>query len=112
MSGTVMVIELNRLLIGWMNYYRFSRSSWILSRLDSWIRRKSRCLRLKQLKRAKAIGRFLLRAGVNRNNAWKLAGSSKGWWRMSGTLQAHLSMNVQWFEELGLVSLSARWQML
>jgi hypothetical protein len=31
---------------------------------------------------------------------------------MSGTLQAHLAMKVQWFEELGLVSLSARWQML
>jgi len=34
------------------------------------------------------------------------------WWRMSGTLQANLAMNVQWFEELGLVSLSSRWQML
>ena len=111
-SLTDMVAELNRLLIGWMNYYRFSRSSWILSNLDSWIRRKSRCLRLKQLKRARTIGRFLLRAGVNRDNAWKLAGSSKGWWRMSGTLQVHLAMKVQWFEELGLVSLSSRWQML
>lgn len=109
---TDMIAELNRLLIGWMNYYCFSRSSWILSRLDSWIRRRSRCFRLKQLKRAKTIGRFLLRAGINRNKAWKLAGSSKGWWRMSGTLQANLSMNVQWFEELGLVSLSSRWQML
>jgi hypothetical protein len=48
----------------------------------------------------------------DRDNVWKLAGSSKGWWRMSGTLQAHLAMNVRWFEELGLVSLSSRWQML
>lgn len=109
---TDLIAELNRLLVGWMNYYRFSRSSWILSKLDSWIRRKSRCLRLKQLKRAKTIGRFLLRAGVNRDNAWKLAGRSKGWWRMSGTLQVHLAMKVQGFEELGLVSLLSRWQML
>jgi RNA-directed DNA polymerase len=112
MYKAIMIAELNRLLIGWMNYYRFSRSSWILSKLDSWIRRKSRCLRLKQLKRATTIVRFLLRSGVNRNNAWKLAGSSKGWWRMSGTLQSHLAMKVQCFEELGLVSLSSRWQML
>jgi hypothetical protein len=31
---------------------------------------------------------------------------------MSGTLQVHLAMKVQWFEELGLVSLLSRWQML
>ena len=107
-----MIAELNRLLVGWMHYYGFSRSRWILSKLDSWIRRKSRCLRLKQLKRAKTIGRFLFRAGANRDNAWKLSGSSKGWWRMSGTLQVHLAMKVQGFEELGLVSLLSRWQML
>jgi len=31
---------------------------------------------------------------------------------MSGKLQVHLVMNGQCFEELGLVSLSAGWQML
>jgi len=33
----------------------------------------------------------------------------KGWWRMSGTPQAHEAMPIQWFQEIGLISLTNRY---
>ncbi|MBI9018673.1 MAG: hypothetical protein JEZ07_15575 [Phycisphaerae bacterium] len=45
------IARLNRMLIGWTNYYRYIRSDSKLKELDSWIRRKLRVIKLKQLKR-------------------------------------------------------------
>lgn len=44
-------------------------------------------------------------AGVPEWQAWTLALSGKGLWRLSGTPQLHQMMNLQWFKEQGLKSL-------
>ena len=44
--------ELNQFLTGWVAYYRHAACKSHLQRMDEWIRRKLRCLRLKQRKRA------------------------------------------------------------
>lgn len=99
------ISRLNLLVVGWVAYYRYADSSWHLDDLDKWIRRKLRCVKLKQLKRASGIGRFLMSRGLPRDVAWRLAGSSRGWWRMSCSPQSHRSMPVRWFGEQGLKSL-------
>ncbi len=104
-----MIGELNSYLTGWVTYFRYAACKGHLQRLDEWIRRKLRCVRLKQRKRAKPIADFLQSLGVSEENAWKLALSGKGWWRKSGTSQAHQAMNIAWFRTQGLVSLSERY---
>jgi len=111
-SLTEKIARLNRLLNGWMAYYRLSRSRSVLERLDEWIRRKLRVLKLKQLKRRFTIWKFYRSRGVPAKSAWLAALSGKGWWRLSGTPQSHESMNLKWFEGLGLTSLAVRWQTL
>jgi len=49
------ILELNRYLNGWISYFRLSASISVFSKFDSWIRRKLRCYRLKQRKRAYSI---------------------------------------------------------
>ncbi len=44
---------------GWLNYFRYARCKGLLKNLDSWIRRKLRCYRLKQCKRVITLQRFL-----------------------------------------------------
>ena len=78
----------------------------LLPELDGWIRRKLRCYRLKQLNRACAIARFLMSRGLDREASWTLGGSGKGWWRLSKTRQLHRAMGLDWFSEIGLLSLS------
>lgn len=103
------VDELNSLLTGWVNYFRFARCKTHLERLDEWIRHRLRCVKLKQRKRAKSISDFLKSCGVPTGRSWSLGASGKGWWRMAGSPGAHEAMNTNWFTRLGLVSLTVRY---
>lgn len=107
-----MISELNSFLTGWVTYFRHARCRSHLQRLDEWTRRKLRCVRLKQRKRAKPIADFLQELGVPARRAWILALSGKGWWRMAGTPQACEAMNLTWFKTQGLVCLTERYATL
>lgn len=104
-----MIRELNSYLTGWVTYFRYAACRSHLQRLDEWIRRKLRCVRLKQRKRAKPIADFLQSLGVPEWSAWRLALSGKGWWRKSRTPQANQAMTIVWFKTQGLVSLFERY---
>jgi RNA-directed DNA polymerase len=104
-----MVSEVNSFTAGWVTYFRHAACKRALSDLDDWLRRKLRCVRLKQCKRAKPIANFLKERGVPARRAWLLAASGKGWWPLAKSPQAHEAMTLSWFEEIGLVSLSNRY---
>lgn len=94
------VNELDRLIRGWVHYFRYAQARQTLLRLDEWLRRKLRCYRLKQCKRAVGIARFLMERGIRPDQAWALGGSGKGWWRKSLSPQAHRAMGKDWFREI------------
>lgn len=104
-----MIQELNSYLTGWVTYFRYAACKSHLRQMDEWIRRKLRCVRLKQRKRVKAIADFLQRLGVPERSAWRLALSGKGWWRKAGSPQACQAMTIAWFRERGLVNLTERY---
>ena len=106
------VTELNALIRGWVAYFRLAKAARTMRNLDRWLRRKFRCLKLKQCKRAVGIARFLQERGVERNAAWKLGGSGKGWWRIALSPQAHRAMGKKWFEEIGLAGFTDRYTKL
>jgi RNA-directed DNA polymerase len=107
-----MIRELNSFLTGWVTYFRHAACKTHLTELDGWIRRKLRCVRLKQCKRTKPIADFLRRLGVPLRNAWLTALSGKGWWRLSASPSATQAMSNQWLESLGLVNLVQRYATL
>ena len=107
-----MVGELNSFLAGWVTYFRHARCGRQLRRLDGWIRRKLRCVRLKQCKRTKAQADFLRSLGVPEWRAWILALSGKGWWRKSLSPQATEAMTLAWFDGQGLIPLADRFRAL
>ena len=51
------------------------------------------------------LAMWLQQQGVTESNAWKLAMSDKGWWRLPQTLQVNHATPIKWFKELGLYSL-------
>jgi RNA-directed DNA polymerase len=104
-----MISELNSFVTGWVTYFALASAKNHLLRLDEWIRRKLRCVRLKQRKRAKSIADFLREMGVPEWRAWRLALSGKGWWRMAGSPPATEAMSLQWFKDQKLVSLTERY---
>lgn len=104
-----MIVELNSFLTGWVTYFRLAAMKSHLVALDGWVRRKLRCVRLKQCKRVKPMVDFFVRQGVSLRSAWCTALSGKGWWRKSGTPVANQSMPSGWWDGLGLVNLVDRW---
>jgi Reverse transcriptase (RNA-dependent DNA polymerase)/Group II intron, maturase-specific domain len=84
-----MIAEVNSFTTGWVTYFRHAACKSTLRDLDDWLRRKLRCVRLKQCKRAKAIAEFLMKCGVPARRAWPLAAAGKGWWRRSGSPPAN-----------------------
>jgi RNA-directed DNA polymerase len=104
-----MIREVNSFVTHWVPYFRDAECKGHLAALDGWIRRKLRCVRLKQCKRSKTIADFLTGLGVPAWTAWLVARSGKGWWRLSGSPPVTHGMSNQWFESLGLVNLVQRY---
>lgn len=103
-----MVAEANRFTVGWVTYFRDARCWSTLLDLDGWLRRKIRCVRLKQCKSPATIANFLREKGVRERPARQLASSGKGWWRLSNTEQAKTAMPNDWFDDIGLVRMADR----
>jgi RNA-directed DNA polymerase len=101
--------ELNSFTTGWTAYFRHAKAKSVLSDLDKWIRRKLRCVRLKQRKRARSIAAFLQQLSVPKNQSWTTAACGTGWWRMAQTPAASQAMSNQWFRDNGLVNLLDRY---
>lgn len=106
------VNELNSLIRGWVAYFRLARAKGMMGDLDAWMRRKLRCLKLKQCKRAIGVARFLMARGIERDKAWTLGGSGKGWWRLSLSPQSHRAMGKEWFNQIGLDGFADRYRQL
>ncbi len=106
------ITELNVVLRGWINYFRLTQWPSDLKTLDSWIKRKLRCYRLKQRKKCYPIVKFLMELGVPACSAWSLGKSGKGWWRLSKSHAIHHAMTDTWFSEQGLINLEKAKAML
>jgi len=105
----VLIKELNLIIIGWTNYFKLA-NSWLTTfrDLDSWIRRKLRCYRLKQCGRRYTIFKFLRNLGIPESKSWNVVMYSQGWWQMSNKQAVGKAMNLSWFSQYGLQSLFLR----
>lgn len=95
--------QVNQKFTGWIQYFRMARMKGFMQDIGQWLRRRLRCLRLKQCKRVPAIARYLMELGESRDSAWKLAASGKGWWRLADTPQSHRAMSLSWFQDASLI---------
>ena len=103
------IVELNKYLTGWLNYYRLAESNRLWRNLDSWIRRKLRCYKVKQRKGGKSLAKFLMAHGITERESRQVSSSGKGWWRISRVPALHRALNIAWFKEQGLICLEDRW---
>jgi RNA-directed DNA polymerase len=110
-SFELIVREINQTLRGWVNYFVLSESRSRLRSLDSWLRRKLRCYRLKQRKKYWSIVTWLKSLGVTERDARKIGSSGKGWWRLSKTPALHRALNQEWFRNQGLINMETYWEL-
>jgi group II intron reverse transcriptase/maturase len=104
--------DLNPLLRGWINYFRLTETKGVLEELDSWMRRRLRCLLWRQWKRPATRERKLRALGLSAERAWLSAGNGYGPWRNAGASHMNLVLPAQYFTFKGLVSLMGTHQRL
>ena len=101
--------QLNQYLRGWQQYFRLAKNKSWLADMDSWIRRRLRCYRLKQRKRRYSIAKWLQTLGIAEQQAWQLAMSSKGLWNNSRNPVINHALPNDWFKNKGLYFLSEKY---
>jgi len=103
------IVELNRYLRGWMGYFRLSEYFRPLDGLDAWIRRRIRMCMWKQWRFPRTRIARLRAMGVPEPDAISTGSSNKGYWRLAKTKASNRAMDLQWFTELGLLSIKDEW---
>ena len=103
--GQLVETELTPLLRGWMNYFRLAEVKGIFDELDSWIRRKLRCLIWRQWKRPYTRAKHLMRRGLADAQALKSALNGRGPWWNAGASHMHAAFPKSYFDRCGLLSL-------
>ncbi len=103
--GRLIEAELTPLLRGWMNYFRLAEVKGVFDELDSWIRRKLRCLIWRQWKRPLTRAKGLMRRGLQEVQARESAGNGRGPWWNAGASHMNAAFPKSYFARCGLLSL-------
>jgi RNA-directed DNA polymerase len=97
--------DLNPLLRGWITYFRLTDTKRVLAELDSWMRRRLRCLLWRQWKRARTRVRNLRALGLEDALARWGKGLGRGPWWNAGAKAMNCALPPTYFASKGLVSL-------
>jgi RNA-directed DNA polymerase len=103
-----MVKELSEYLTGWKGYFGFCQTPSVFLDLDSWIRRRLRCVAWKQWKRGRKRYAELRTRGVRKELAAQTAGSTHGPWRISRSPALSYALPNALFDALGLPRLASK----
>jgi RNA-directed DNA polymerase len=104
-SLTRTIEDLNPLLRGWINYFRLTETKGVLQELDSWMRRRLRCLLWRQWKRRATKARKLRALGLDAERARRSASNGQGPWWNAGASHMNQALPAKYFTTKGLVSL-------
>ena len=99
--------KLRQVIRGWVNYFKIANMKRIAQKLDEWIRRRIRMCYWKQWKKIKTKYDNLIKMGINKDKAYRIANSRKSYWRISNTPEMHIALNNKTLERLGYLSLSS-----
>lgn len=104
--------RLNRLITGWVAYFRLAQRVSVLGKLDGWLRRRLRQIRWKEWKTTAAKRHNLRIRGISESEARKWAGVSRRYWKVAGSQILQVSLPNSYWNHLGLKTLSQTWQRL
>lgn len=103
--------ELNRCIIGWVNYFNLADMNNLAMALDEWTRRRLRMCIWKQWKKIKTRHDNLTKLGIDNTKAWEFANTRKGYWRISNSPILSRTLTNEHLTKLGLVSLTKRYSL-
>jgi group II intron reverse transcriptase/maturase len=104
-SISKVIEELRGYLTGWKEYFKLVDTPNVLRELDEWIRRRLRCLHLKQWKHRQTAFRELRARGALVKAAAFAAAHMPRWWAGAGR-PSHMALPNRYFDGLGVPRLA------
>jgi group II intron reverse transcriptase/maturase len=101
------ICELRSYLLGWKAYFRLAETPSELAKVDGWIRRRLRLLRVVQCKHGPTLYRVLRARGVPQRDAASTARHCRRWWSTAGHPATQMAFPASYFDGLGIPRLSA-----
>ncbi|ONK25095.1 group II intron reverse transcriptase/maturase [Bacillus sp. VT-16-64] len=100
------VKEINEVTVGWINYYGIGLMKTYIRSLAQWLNHRLRQMIWKRWKKALTKYRQLCRLGIWNEEAWKVANSRKGYWRVSMSETLHKAIKTETLIKWGLKDLN------
>ena len=104
--------EVNRAMLGWLNYYALADMQKHIETLSQWLRRRIRMYIWKQWKRVRTRFRELQRRGITQEQAWQWANTRKGYWRIARSPILSRALPDKHLESLGLMNFNQKYEVL
>ncbi len=106
MKLQTVIKEINRMVQGWIVYFRLADGKAKIEKLESWILRHLRCIVWRQWKTSRTRFNKLRSYGVNRSKAARAAWGRSGPWYSSATSAMNFALPRVYFQSLGWLGLS------
>jgi RNA-directed DNA polymerase len=100
------VKEINQTTVGWINYYGVGLMKIFIRDTAQWLNHRLRQLIWKRWKKTKTKYYQLRRLGIAYEEAWKVANTRKGYWRVSGCETLHNAIKITTLIKWGLKDLN------
>jgi RNA-directed DNA polymerase len=104
--------KLNEYTVGWLNYFGIAKADAKIKKYEEWLRRKLRACIWKQWKKPRTKFSNLVKLGVPIYKAWEFANTRKGYWRLSNSPILNTTLNNQYLENLGYISISKKYHQI
>ena len=104
------IAEINEATLGWVNYFRLAQVKSVFEELDSWIRRKLRCMLWRQWKKPRTRAKKMISFGLEKERAWTSAMNGRGPWWNARASHMNACVTAGWLHKQGLVSLLYKYQ--
>lgn len=100
------VKEINQATVGWINYYGIGLMKRFIEDIAKWLNHRLRQIIWKRWKKTKTRYKQLRRLGIKHGEAWKVANTRKGYWRISSSETLHNSIKIKTLIKWGLKDLN------
>jgi group II intron reverse transcriptase/maturase len=104
--------KLKQFITGWVQYFKLAGMKTRLHDIDKWMRHRIRALIWKQWKKTKTKYKNLRKLGISHSGAYKVANTSKGYWRAVEGVIVKTALTTRRLRQSGYVFFSDYYQKL
>lgn len=104
------ITEINRVTVGWINYYKIGFMKAFLLEIQSWLHHRLRQLIWKRWKKVSTKYKYLRKLGISHDDALRMAASRKGYWRISRSEIIHRALSNKKLAQWGLKDLIIQYE--